>query len=560
MVSRGNAKIRAKFRTNALNPSSNSPFSPLRYPAFRMIWIATLVSNLGALIQNVGAGWMMAELTTSHDMIALVQAATTLPVMLMAIPAGAFADNMERRRVMLASQSFMALVSLGLAFAAWQDLLSPWTLLTFTFLLGIGSALHMPSWQASIRDMVPLQELPTAVTLNSMSFNLMRAIGPAVGGAIVAWSGPPLAFALNAISYTALIWALFMWKAPREEKRLPAERLDNAIAAGLRYVMLSPNLGRVMLRGLAFGGAAVAILALLPVITRDLLKAEAATYGVLLGAFGFGAIFGALFSPWLRRRFHIETIVAGGFVVFAIGGVIVASSSLIGLTLLGLMISGTAWVSVLSLFNVSTQLAAPRWVVGRAISIYQALTFGGMAAGSWVWGAISESYGTSTALYIACATLILGATIGLRWPMPDMSDQDLDPANTFHEPALRLNMKARSGPIMIMIDWDIAPDKTEAFLAEMTRRRHVRLRDGAQQWTLMRDLENPDIWVESYHVPTWIEYLRHHSRATRADIEVHQALLKLHRGPGRPHVHRMIERRSVTDHVEIPILEHMKTP
>lgn len=539
---------------------SRSPFSPLSYPAFRMIWLATLVSNLGSLIQNVGAGWMMAELTPSHDMIALVQAATALPVMLLAIPAGAFADNMPRRTIMLISQSFMAVVSVALAIASWQGLLTPWTLLIFTFLLGAGSALHMPSWQASVRDLVPLQDLPTAVTLNSMSFNLMRAVGPAAGGALVAWAGASAAFALNAVSYTALIYALFVWKAPREEKHLPAERLDSAIAAGLRYVILSPNLRRVMARGLIFGMPGVAGLALMPVITRDLLRAEAGVYGLLLGAFGVGAIIGALFSPILRQKLHVETIVRTGFVVFASGLVVTGLSARIPLTLLGLMICGTAWVSVLSLFNVSTQLAAPRWVVGRSIAIYQALTFGGMAAGSWIWGSISESFGVSNALYIAAALLILGAAAGFLMPMPDMSEQDLDPANTFHEPALRLNMKARSGPIMIMVDWEIAPENTQAFLTEMTRRRQVRMRDGARHWTLMRDLENPDIWVETYHVPTWIEYIRHNQRTTRADVEVHQVLLKLHRGPGKPHVHRMIERRTVADHVEIPILEHMKTP
>ena len=539
---------------------SRSPFSPLSYPAFRMIWLATLVSNLGSLIQNVGAGWMMAELTPSHDMIALVQAATALPVMLLAIPAGAFADNMQRRTIMLISQSFMAVVSVALAIASWQGLLTPWSLLIFTFLLGAGSALHMPSWQASVRDLVPLQDLPTAVTLNSMSFNLMRAVGPAAGGALVAWAGASAAFALNAISYTALIYALFVWKAPREEKRLPAERLDSAIAAGLRYVILSPNLRRVMARGLIFGMPAVAGLALMPVITRDLLRAEAGVYGLLLGAFGVGAIIGALFSPVLRQKFHVETIVRAGFIIFASGLVVTGLSSHIALTMLGLLICGTAWVSVLSLFNVSTQLAAPRWVVGRSIAIYQALTFGGMAAGSWIWGSISESFGVSNALFIAAALLILGAAAGILMPMPDMSEQDLDPANTFHEPALRLNMKARSGPIMIMVDWEIAPENTQTFLTEMTRRRQVRMRDGARHWTLMRDLENPDIWVETYHVPTWIEYIRHNQRTTRADVEVHQALLKLHRGPGKPHVHRMIERRTVADHIEIPILEHMKTP
>ena len=538
---------------------SQSPFSPLKHPYFKLIWLATLVSNLGSLVQGVGAGWMMAELTPSHDMVALVQASTTLPIMLLAMPAGALADNMDRRRVMLASQGFMAMVSALLAFAAWQGWLQPWSLLIFTFLLGLGSAMHLPSWQASVRDLVPREDLAAAVTLNSMSFNLMRSIGPAAGGLLVAWAGPEAAFALNAVSYMALIYALARWRSPAEEGRLPAERLGSAIGVGVRYVLLSPNLMRIMARGFVFGVAAVVLLALLPVVTRDLLRGSATTYGLLLGAFGLGAIGGALASPWLRRRLGIEAIVAGSFVAFAAGTVMVALSIHMALALVGLLIAGSAWVSALSLFNVSTQLATPRWVVGRVLAIYQTSTFGGMALGSWVWGGLSEVWGTVPALLCASVLMLVGAALGRVLRMPDFSEVDLDPANRFHEPALRLNLKARSGPITIMVDWDIAPENTEAFLSEMVERRKVRLRDGARDWSLMRDLENPDIWIECYHVPTWTDYIRHNQRRTRADAGNYDRLLALHRGPERPHIHRMIERRAVTAHDDMPIIERPKT-
>lgn len=540
-------------------PHSQSPFAPLRHPYFKLIWLATLVSNLGSLVQGVGAGWMMAELTPSHDMVALVQASTTLPIMMLAIPAGALADNIDRRKVMLASQGFMAVVSALLAFSAWQGLLGPWSLLVFTFLLGLGSAMHLPSWQASVRDLVPRADLAAAVTLNSMSFNLMRSVGPAAGGLLVAWAGPSAAFALNAVSYLALIYALARWRLPAEEGRLPAERLGSAITIGLRYVLLSPNLMRVMARGFVFGFTAVVLLALLPVVTRDLLLGQASTYGMLLGAFGLGAIGGALGSPWLRRKLGIEAIVAIAFVVFAAGTAMVALSSHLALALPGLLIAGAAWVLALSLFNVSTQLATPRWVVGRVLAIYQTSTFGGMALGSWVWGGLSEVWGTIPAMLVAAGLMLLGAALGRVIRMPDFSEVDLDPANRFHEPALRLNLKARSGPITVMVDWDIAPENTEAFLAEMVERRKVRLRDGVRDWSLMRDLENPDIWIECYHVPTWTDYIRHNQRRTRADAANYDRLLCLHRGPERPHVHRMIERRAVSAHDDMPIIERPKT-
>ncbi|MBL9058144.1 MAG: MFS transporter [Rhodobacteraceae bacterium] len=539
-------------------PPPTSPLAPLRHPAFRLIWTATLVSNLGWLIQGVGAGWLMAELTPSHDMVALVQGSTTLPIMILAVAAGALADNFDRRKVMLAAQLFMGAVSVLLSVAAWGGWLGPWSLLCFTFLLGLGSALHLPAWQASMRDLVPREDLPAAVTLNSMSFNLMRSIGPALGGLIVAAAGAAAAFAINAASYLAVIYALFRWNHRPELRDLPAERLHSAIWAGLRYVALSPNLMRVMARASVFGLSAVVLLALLPVVTRDTLQGGATTYGLLLGAFGLGAIGGALASPQLRRRAGIEAIVACSFLAFGAGTVLVAVSTTLWLVLPGLLMAGAAWVSALSLFNVSTQLATPRWVVGRALAVYQTATFGGMALGSWLWGWISEVGSPQTALLIAAGVMVAGAAMGRVLPMPDFSDVNLDPANRFHEPALRLDLKARSGPILVMIDWDIPPANTDAFLALMADRRRIRLRDGVGQWALLRDLETPDIWVESYHVPTWVEYIRHNQRRTQADSQNWDRLMELHRGPEPPRIHRMIERETVPLHDDLPILENPK--
>lgn len=542
-----------------MSVDSRSPFTPLRHNAFRVIWTATLVANLGTLVQSVGAGWMMAELTPSHDMIALVQASTTLPIMLLAIPGGALADNVNRRKVMLLSQTFMAIVSGLLAVAAYMGFMTPWTLLAFTFLLGLGGALHLPSWQASVRDLVPREDLPAAVTLNGMSFNMMRSVGPAFGGLLVAWAGPAAAFGLNAVSYVALIYALYRWKPNYEVRTLPAENLASAIAAGLRYVTLSPNLMRVMSRGFVFGFAAVSIMALLPIITRDILHAEAKTYGVLLGVFGFGAILGGLSSPWLRRLLGIEAIVAASFLAFGVTTLIIAFSETLLVTIPALILGGAAWVLALSLFNVSTQLATPRWVVGRVLAIYQTCTFGGMAIGSWLWGGVSEYLGAPVALVGAAVVMVLGCLMGQIWRMPDFNQIDLDPANRFHEPALRLNLKARSGPILIMVDWQIKDEDTDAFMAAMIDRRRVRLRDGARDWSLLRDLEHPNTWVESYHVPTWTDYIRHHQRRTKADAENFDLLLKLHQGDGPPLVHRMIERRAVTAHDDLEIIERPKT-
>lgn len=535
-----------------------SPLAPLRHPAFRLIWTATLASNLGSLIQAVGASWQMTLLTPSEGMVALVQASTTLPIMVLAVAAGAIADNFDRRRVMLIAQSFMCAVSGLLAAVSWAGLLGPWSLLAFTFLIGLGSAMQLPSWQASMRDLVPREDLAAAITLNSMSFNLMRSVGPALGGLLVAAAGASAAFALNAVSYLAVIWALYRWPGVQDERLLPAESLGSAIWAGLRYVSLSPNLVRIISRGLVFGIAAISVMALLPVVTRDRLAGEATAFGLLLGTFGLGAIGGAVLSPHLRRVAGIETIVAGACLAFAAGCAILGLAPSALLAVPGLLLAGASWVLALSLFNVSTQLATPRWVVGRALAIYQTATFGGMALGSWLWGQVAEWWGADVALLLAAALLVIGALMGQIWRMPDFSDVNLDPANRFHAPAVRLDLRARSGPLMIMIDYDIAPENTVAFLALMAQRRVIRLRDGARQWALMRDLENPDIWVESYHVATWTEYIRHNQRRTQADAQNRDQLLALHRGPAEPVVHRMIERETVPPHDDMPIIEQPK--
>lgn len=532
---------------------AQSPLILFGNKTFRNLWSASQMSNFGGLVQAVGASWMMTSLTSSETMIALVQGAVTLPLMLFSLTAGVLADNYDRRRIMLVAQAGMMVVSTVLALLAFAGLLNPWLLLTFTFLIGCGTALHGPSWQASMGDIVSRENLPSAIALNSMGFNLMRSVGPAAGGAIVALAGAAMAFAVNAVSYLAIIVALFGWKAPERDRHLPPEPLGLAFAAAFRYVGMSPNILRIILRGTLFGFAAAALQSLLPVIARDQLGGNAFTFGVLLGCFGFGAVGGALVNPRLRDRFRNEWISRSAFVVFALGTVIVGTSRFLPLTAVALLLSGAAWVITLSLFNVTVQLSAPRWVVGRAVALYQTGTFGGMAAGAWIWGGLSEQIGLGPTMLIAAGALVIGALIGLRLPLPEVVGLNLDPLNRFREPQLRLELRQRSGPIMIMVDYEIAQEDVPEFLALMRQRRRIRIRDGAQQWALLRDLEKPDHWTETYHVPTWQEYVRHNERRTVADVEGYEKLRALHRGKGLPEVHRMIERQTVDVRDDMPL-------
>ena len=524
---------------------TSSTLAPLRHETYRTIWFASIASNFGGLIQAVGAAWMMTMITASGDMVALVQTSTALPIMLFSLVSGALADSFDRRRVMLTAQCFMLAVSALLSVFAFLGILSPWLLLFFTFLLGCGTALNNPSWQASVGDMVPRADLPGAVTLNSVGFNITRSVGPAIGGIIVAAAGAAAAFAVNTMSYFALIYALLRWKPTYPATTLPREALGSAIFAGLRYISMSPNLQKVMLRGLIFGISASSILALLPIVALELVVGGPLTYGLMLGSFGIGAIGGAVLNARLRERFSSETIVRLSFAGFALSAVIAAFSPISAVTCAGLVISGACWVLALSLFNTIVQLSTPRWVVGRALSLYQTVTFGGIAGGSWIWGIAADNYGVANALLLSAGVMLFGIVIGLKFAMPAFASLNLDPLNRFTEPSLGLDITPRSGPVVIQVDYEIDDSDVPEFLMLMGERRRIRIRDGARNWALMRDLEKPGSWTETYHTPTWVEYIRHNQRRTQVDGENTDRLRALHRGEAGPHVHRMIERQAI---------------
>ncbi|MFZ1469288.1 MAG: MFS transporter [Paracoccaceae bacterium] len=536
-------------------PPRVSALAPLREQTFRRIWTANQISSFGGLVQGVGAAWMMTSLTSSESLIALVQASMTLPVMLFSISAGALADSFDRRTLMLVAQVFMLVVSIALTITAFAGWLTPWTLLGFTFLIGMGTALNNPAFQAGLGDFVPREHLPEAVSLNSIGFNLMRSVGPAIGGIIVAAAGAAAAFSLNALSYVPLIAVLLLWRPKRRQDPIPREAFGPAVAAGLRYVSMSPNLLTVMARSLIFGFGAVSAMALLPLVARDLLQGGAVTYGVTLGLFGLGAVVGGLLNSRIRQTLGSETIVRLAFIGFALAVLTLSLSRSLWFSLPALGVAGACWVLALSLFNVTVQLSSPRWVVGRMLSFYQMATFGGMALGSWAWGAAAGAFGISGALQMSGIALLIGAIIGLRAAMPQFGAVDLDPLDQFKEPSLRLDLRGRSGPIMVMIDYVIEPEDIPEFLSVMADRRRIRRRDGARQWVLLRDLEHADRWTESYHVSTWDDYLRHNMRRTKADAEVSSHLMTLHRGTWPPQVHRMIERHSAFPHYDMPLKE-----
>jgi len=523
-----------------------SALSPFRYPVFRSIWIASLLSNFGSLIQSVGASWMMLSIARSPDMVALVQASTALPIMLLSLVAGAMADNMDRRRVMVFAQIVMLCVSLALAICAWSGLVGPWTLLLFTFAIGCGSAFFAPAWQASVGDMVPRAEVPGAVALNSMGFNIARSVGPAIGGAIVAAAGAAAAFGVNAASYIALLFVLARWKRPPRTSALPNETLGIAMAAGIRYVAMSPNIRRVLLRSAVFGFGASSILALLPLVAKHLVAGGPLTYGLLLGAFGVGAVTGALSAARLRDLLSTEAIVRWAGCIMALSAALVAVSTFLVATMAALLLAGAGWVLSLSTFNVSVQLSAPRWVVARALALYQMAAFGGLAAGSWLWGELAADLTVSASLLISAAIVLVGVVLG-RWaPLLQAGELNLDPLRTqlWNAPTTAVPVDERTGPVVITVEYIIDESDAEEFLHSMAERRRMRRRDGARNWRLLRDLSDPRLWIERYETPTWLDYIRLNNRLTQHDASIPERLRKLHRGTDSPRVRRRIERQT----------------
>ncbi len=391
--------------------------TPFQYPAFKAIWIANLASNLGSSMQSVGAAWLMTGLTDSHVLIAMVQASVTLPIMLLGMFAGAIADNYDRRRVMLAAQVGMLVVSAVLALLSWQGVITPWLLLAITVTLGIGTALNSPAWQASVRQQVGMTDLPQAIMLNTISFNLARSVGPALGGLLISLWSVSLAFTINAVSYTAMIVVLLRWR-PEAPARVRNPMLPT-IAAGIRFCAESSPIRRVLMRGLVLGFGVAGYQALIPAVVRDQLHGSEIDLGLMLGMFGIGSILTALFVGKARRRWGTEAVLTVATLAYVVAQFVLAEAATLAQALPATLIAGAGWVAALTSINVAMQMRSPDEILGRCLSIYQTVTFGGMTLGSWAWGAIADWRDLPFALHASAAFLFVTLVLlRLFVPMP----------------------------------------------------------------------------------------------------------------------------------------------
>jgi MFS family permease/quinol monooxygenase YgiN len=506
----------------ATSRTENSPWSPLRNTLFRSLWIATIVSNVGTWMQDVGAGWLMTSLSSSPSMVALVEAADSFPLMLLALPAGALADIVDRRRLLIAIQIYLLIVAGALGILTWLEMTTAWSLLGFTFALGVGAAMMMPAWAAIVPDLVPAEEMPSAIALNSIAINVSRAIGPAIAGILVAAVGAWLVFVLNALSYVGILAVLLRWRREHHKSTLPAERFLSAIRVGMRFVMHTHALQVVLIRGGGFFVFASATWSLFPLIVRRELGRGPEVYGLLLACIGVGAVAGAMLLPRVRAKVSRDVLVAGASALYALATLALAHLQNVGLLAVTMLATGVAWISILSALQVSAQLTLPAWVRARGLAAFVVVFMTGMALGSILWGQVA----TRTGIPAALTTAALGTLLAIRltWSFKLGRHQVLDfrPSMDWPVPLLAETPEPDSGPVMVTIEYRVQPDKRAEFVTAMQAVREMRRRNGAYFWELFHDSADPSRYIECFMDESWLEHLRQHERVSVADRAIQQ--------------------------------------
>lgn len=515
-------------------------WAPLRNPVYRMLWLASLVSNIGSWMHEVGAGWLMTSLAPTPLMVALVQAATTAPVFLLALPAGALADIIDRRRYLIVTQIWMMTTATLLGGLTLAGLTTAPLLLLFTFALGMGTAMMMPAWGAVTPELVPRAELHAAISLNTIGMNIARTIGPALAGLIIAAAGPGAVFVLNALSFLAVIFALKSWRRAPRQSELPAERLFGAVRAGLRYARHSLELRAVLCRGAGFFVFASASWALLPLIVRQELNSGPGTYGLFLACMGIGAIAGALLLPQLHGRLSRDHLVAGATLLYALAMLALAHSGQVYAAALAMLLTGLAWISVVSSLMTATQTALPGWVRARGLALFWVVFMGGMAAGSALWGQIASWFGIPAALTLAALGAVIGMTATWRFRIGLHDIADLSPSLHWPTPTTADTLDMDRGPVMVTVEYRIDPARIGEFNRIMRQMRRARRRDGAFMWELFSDIEDPGRQVECFMVESWIEHLRQHERVTFADRDISNLARTFHLGTESPKVTHLV--------------------
>ncbi len=517
----------------------SSSWVALQHELFRVLWIASVASNIGTMMQEVGASWLMTELAPSPLMVALIQTAGALPVLLLSFASGALADIVDRRRLLIFSQSWMLGAAAGLGILTVAHLTSPFLLLTFTFLLGFGNALTGPAWNAIVPELVPRAEVGAAVSLNSVGYNVARAAGPALGGLVVAAAGAGFVFLLNAASFLGVIVVFYRWHRKPRKSVLPAERVAGAMRAGWRYVAHAPFIRSTLIRVSLFTLGASAFWGLVPLFARENLARGAAGYGVLLGFFGSGAVMAGSILPHLQRRLGIKRLLISTTLLNVGAFVLMSVWRHYPVACAAAFAAGFAWTTAFSTFNTSVQLNTAGWVRGRAMAFYQLTYFAALGGGSALWGSVAEHVGIPRAFLVAALVLALGLMLAARYPVSFGEGLNLSPSSR-PIPVVVNEPQAEQGPVLITVEYRIDPGKAAEFAAAMLELGRFRRRDGAVDWGLFEDVTEPGRYLETFVVESWGEHLRQHDRATVADHQILERVNSFHLGDRPPAVAHLL--------------------
>jgi MFS family permease len=514
-------------------------WSPFRYTIFTVLWVATVVSNTGSWMQSAAAGWLMTTLSPEPLNVALVQAATTLPMFLFSLPAGALADIVDRRRLLIVVQIAAVAIAALFAIFVWLEWITPNCLLTFLFLTGIATVLAMPPWQAVVPQLVPKKELRSAVALNGVGLNISRALGPALAGVAIGALGMAAPYWINALSTFAVVGALIWWRPPQSiAQSLPAERFVSAIRSGLRYALYNPDLRATLIRSAGFFPLASVYWALLPLLVRAQIAGGPETYGILLGAIGAGAVCGAFVLP-AAAKLGADRVMTGATVGTALALVLFAIAREPVTGLVACVFAGISWVAAIATLNVSAQFALPGWVRGRGMAMFATAQFAGLAVGSIVWGQAAQVIGLPAVHIIAAIALVAAVPLLRRWKLQTAADLDLAPSMHWPAPLLTHDIEPDRGPVLVTVEYVVAAVDRAAFLAAITKLAGERRRDGAFDWGIYEDAAHEGVFVETFCVDSWLDHMRQHQRVTNADRVLQDAVHRF-QAEGTPAVRHLI--------------------
>ncbi len=524
-----------------MSSTNSASESPLKNALYRFLWVTMFASDIGVAMQSVGSGWLITSLSPSPFIVALLQMATSLSIFLLALPAGALADIVDRRKLFLGTQYFSLAVAAILSILTFGGFTTSSILLVFTFLLGLGNAMSLPVNIVIQTELVPKKKALAAMTLFSVAIYIGLAVGPLLGGLVVAAAGPWAVFMLNALSFVGIIVFLHRWHKSSERKLLPPEQVIGAIRTGLRYMHHSLHVRALFVRDFALTICGSALVSLLPLLARNVAGSNSILFGILIGAFGIGGMISGLVIVPRIKKTSIEKRVTSATILYAVAMAVLSFQHDIIIVFVGIFAVGTVLIIITSSLNFVAYNSVASWVRTRVVSVHQMIYWGGVAIGSIVWGIVAEIWGIPTALLAASIGLVIGLVTSTRYKLKPHTDVDMTPSMHWSMPRVMIDIDDHEeGSVLVEIEFQIDPARSDEFESAMNNVRSIRLRDGAINWVLFHDIENPSRYLEMFTSESWTEHLRQHERITKADLAIEQHAISFHIGKDPPRISHLI--------------------